>query len=301
MEGRVWAMLGAFMFIVCFAAVVSYYFEIDSRRKDWASAQAEVKAVTQALINMESQAENARKSFEEAEAETSGVQKLIASKGELKTAVEALQKKRKAAVEAYKQSVQDIRNAAVGTSWPEFSQGTRTLRGVKIRSITDTEVTFSHDEGVAKLNKDTLPEAARDRFRIELFPMLPEPPAKDASEGLATLTTPEGAPMPAPAGAAPQIPADATAQAKLQIEIDAHEQRISTLNTHRQEWLRRARTFRSQASDATFNGRPSYSFNQQALQAEQNADLTSAQIEKIRKEITGLRKRQLEPTTATAQ
>jgi hypothetical protein len=298
MEGRIWAMLGALMFIICFAVVVTYYFEIDSRRKDWSTAQADLKSVQRALGNMETQVANARKSFEEAEAETSAVQKLIATKSELTDAVAALENQRQNAVAAYKRSVQDIRSAAVGTNWPDFTQGTRTLRGVRIRSITDTEVTFSHDEGVAKLNKDTLPESVRDRFRIELFPMLPEPPPqKMDAEGLAALNPQEAA----PAAPAPSVPKDATASAKLQIEIDAHLLRISALERNRQEWLSRASAQRSQASAARSNGRPSYSFNQQAVQAEQNADLTAAQIEKIRREILALKKKQLEPVAATAQ
>lgn len=291
-------MLAAFMFIACFAAGVSYYLDIDSKRKDWNAAQADVKAVQQTLLNLGTQVENACKNSEEAEAEASGIQKMMTSKGELKAAVDELQKRRQAAVEAYKQSVQAIRSAAIGTNWQDINQGTRILHGVKIRSITDTEVTFTHDEGVTKLSKEALPEAVRNRFRIELFPMLPEPPAKEGPEGLAALTTPEGGPLPPPA---PQGSTGATAYTKLQVEIDAHEQRITTLNSHRNEWLSRARTYRNQASDATFKGRPSYSFNQQAMQAEQNADLTNAQIEKIRKEIVDLKKKQLEPAAVIAQ
>lgn len=291
-------MLGALMFIICFAVVVTYYFELDSKRKDWAMAQADVKSLERALGNMETQVAKARKSFEEEEAQTSAVQKLIASKAELLTAVEELEKRRENAVAAYKRSVQDIRNAAVGTNWPDFTQGTKTLRGVRIRSITDTEVTFSHDEGVAKLNKDTLPDSVRDRFRIELFPMLPEPPPqKMDAEGLAVLNPEE----PIPAAPAPSVPLDATASAKLQIEIDAHQLRINALERNRQEWLNRASAHRGQARDARFYGRPSYSFNQQAMQAEQNADLTAAQIEKIRREILALKKKQLEPAPTEAQ
>lgn len=301
MEGRVWAMLGAFLFIACFAGVVSYYFEIDSKRKDWATAQADLKSVQQSVIVMDAQAASARKNFEETEADTSTVEKLIASKKELQAAVKKLQQDREAAVAVYQQSVKDLRNASVGTTWPEFTLGIKTYRGIRIKSISDTEVTFSHDEGVAKLNKDTLPEDVRDRFRIELFPMLPEPPAEKSMPQEVAAVMPVVVPAPASVVVEPRVPAGANAIAKLQIEIDTHEQSIATLEMQKQEWIRRAHDYRQQASNANFVGRPSYAFNQQASQAERNVDLATAHMEKLRRQILVLRKKQLDPATASAQ
>ncbi|QIF02496.1 hypothetical protein [Roseimicrobium sp. ORNL1] len=290
-------MLAAFLFIACFAALVSYYIEIDSKRRDLAAAQTDLKFVQQSLISTKAQTENSRKSYEDIVA----IEKLIGEKKELGNTIANLRKKRAAAVESYKKSVQDVRAYAIGTTWPEFNHGNQTLRGAKIQKITDTEVTFAHDEGVAKLNKDTLPDAVRDRFRIEQFPMLPEPPP-----------TPEGVdanlpPPPLSNDVVPPVAVPATTAAnntrvgKLQLEIDACEQKIRTLTENRQEWLNRASSFRVQANRASNRGRPSYSFNQQALQAEQNADTIQVQIERVHKEILELKKKQLEPVSATAQ
>lgn len=295
-------MLGAILFIGCFAAGVTYYFEMDAKRKDWATAQADLKNVQGAVTVMEAHVATARRNFEEVEADTSTVEKLLASKSELLAAVAKLQEKQKAVVEAYKQTVKDVRSAAVGTTWPEFTLGTKVYRGIRIRSVSDSEVTFAHDEGVAKLGKDTLPEEVRDRFRIEVFPMLPEPPSEKGVEAQAVAAVMPGAvSAPTPVGVEPQIPADANALDKLQVEIDTHQQAIATLQMQQQEWTRRAQEYRQQASNASFAGRPSYSFNQQASQAERNIDLATAHMEKLRRQILALRKKQLDPATASAQ
>jgi hypothetical protein len=254
-----------------------------------------------AVTVMEAHAASARRNYEEVEVDTSTVKKLLASRTELLAAVEKLQQKQKDAVEVYKQTVKDVRSAAVGTAWPDVTQGTKVYRGIRIRSINDTEVTFAHDEGVAKLNKDTLPEEVRDRFRIEVFPMLPEPPSEKSVAPTIAAVMPVAVSAPAPAVVEPRVAADANAVAKLQMEIDTHEQTISTLQTQRQEWVRRAQEYRNQASNANLVGRPSYSFNQQASQAERNADLATAHVEKLRRQILVLRKKQLNPATASAE
>ncbi|MEZ0276689.1 MAG: hypothetical protein ACAH88_17405, partial [Roseimicrobium sp.] len=265
MEGRIWAMLAAFLFIACFAGVVSYYMEIDSKQRDWAMAKADLKSIESAFLSTQSQAATARQSLEKAKAETSAIQQLATSKKELTAAIAELRSKKILSTEAFKKNVDKVRLASVGMAYPEFTNGSQTLRGARIQKIGDEDVTFAHDEGIAKIGKEALPLDLKKRFRMGMFPLLPEPPAPVVVDA-------DGAQPPAPmASGTSSVPESAADLAKreaetkkLQNDIFAHEEKIVSLSSAKHEWNNRAADYRRQAGSASLAGRPTYNFTQQA-------------------------------------
>jgi hypothetical protein len=149
-------------------------------------------------------------------------------------------------------------------------------------------VTFAHDEGVAKVGGDALPADLKKRFRMGMFPMLPEPPAPVPGVADAGSALPASAPAPMPESTADLAKREAERK-KLLEDIHACEEKLITLNKARTEWSTRARDNRNQADSANRAGRPAFTFNQQAKQADQNADATTAQINLIEAELRKLR------------
>lgn len=284
-------MLAAFLFIACFAAGVNYYMEVDSKQREWSVAKADLKAIESSLLSTQSQAATARQNLETVKEESVAIEILETSKKQLTESIAELRENKTRITGDFKKSVEKVRLVSIGTAYPEFTNGSQTIRSARIQKVGDEDVTFAHDEGIAKIGKDALPADLKQRFRIGMVPMLPEPPAPaDPAQSAA---------MPV-AAATPDVPSGATDEAKvakLQLEIDAHEEKVVTLNKYRSEWLNRASTYRYEAGRARAAGRPAYTFNQQATQAEQNADAARIQIEQIKNQVLELRKKQVQPVS----
>jgi hypothetical protein len=79
-------------------------------------------------------------------------------------------------------AVSKTRAASIGVALPDVTLASgQVLQGVRIVKITDTEITLAHNGGSARVPGSSLPADLRDRFRIDMSPMVRSPDAVVAS------------------------------------------------------------------------------------------------------------------------
>jgi hypothetical protein len=292
MEGKTVGMLFAFVFVVCFAAGLNYYFKIDEVNNAMHEAQSALKAQQSAVDSKKVQVEALQEQFLGLKKSYDVYISLSDSKKKLTNDVTALEAELDALQKRFITQVQSKRTASIGAQVPEIRlKSGASVKDVTFKAFTENEVTLNHALGVMKIPGNELPDDLNDKFRYGLPPMvlskpIPTEQSTPASSAPAAQTY---TPPPTVPSSSPQAN---TAAAKIQIDIDALEQKITNLETTKRDWLNRASTLRSQASG--YSNKPTYNLTAQAIQAEQNAQLTVSQIEKLQEEQVQLRKKQVE-------
>lgn len=279
MENRVVGMLAAFFFIVLFAVGVSYFFEIDSRRSEYNQAKSLLESNQTGITNKQSQLDNLRVQYDTARQTVERNSSLTDTKARLSREVAELKAAREKLVLDFATHVTKVRGASEGTELGVITLATgQGLQAARIQKVSDDDVTFSHSLGVTKVAPENLPPDLRQKFR---HGMAPYTLLKPGAEVAPVAAAPAASTSPSPSASLSKVN-------RIQVEIDQKLNQITQLEQVRSQWLDKAGQLRRQASAAQFNGRPTYTFNAQAAQCEQNATQASQQTLAIRNEIAKL-------------
>lgn len=300
MEGKVWGLLAAFLFIVCFAGYISYAEKLDSRHSELRELSYKLDAVQQGLDARLALIETTRKRISELQEvadlfnkEADEVNELNKKKQLANKKITELTESRKKTLKEFGDLIQKVRTRSIGMEFAtlQLNNGQR-LHAVKIQNVTDTSISLTHSHGLIKIEGKELPKDLRARFRYEMEPVISR-----VEEAPPTLP-PAPAAMPEPPATLPQPSQTLASMAQnslkashYQIEISGIDQKIIQLQNSQNDWSRAAAAYRSQAATAQFSGRPSYTFRAQAAQADQNIQTLNAQIAKLREDQMELRKK----------
>jgi hypothetical protein len=279
MENRVVGMLAAFFFIVLFAVGVSYFFEIDSRRSEYNQAKSLLESNQTGIANKQSQLDALRIQYDATREVVERNSGLSDAKSRLTREIAELKAAKEKLVSDFAGEVIKVRGGSEGADLGVITLATgQGLQAAKIQKVTEDDVTFTHSLGVTKVAPENLPADLRQKFRHDMVPFTLLKPGAEPTP-VASLPVAETAPSPTAA---------LSKVNRIQVEIDQKQNQIAQLEQVRSQWLSKAGQLRSQASMAQFNGRPTYTFNAQAAQCEQNAAQASQQTLSIRNEIARL-------------
>lgn len=279
MENRVVGMLAAFFFIVLFAVGVSYFFEIDSRRSEYNQAKSLLESNQTGISNKQSQLDSLRLQYDATREIVERNSALTDAKSRLTREITELKAAREKLVLDFATNVTKVRSGSEGAELGVITLATgQGLQAAKIQKVSDDDVTFTHSLGVTKVAPENLPPDLRQKFRHGMVPFTLLKPGQEPPPVVASPDT-NNAPSPS---------ATLTKVNRIQLEIDQKHNQITQLEQVRRQWLDKAGQLRSQASTAQYNGRPTYTFNAQAAQCEQNATQASQQSLTIKNEIARL-------------
>ncbi|WP_265595942.1 hypothetical protein [Verrucomicrobium sp. BvORR106] len=272
-------MLAAFLFIVLFAVGVSYFFEIDSRRSEFNQAKSLLESNQAGIVNKQAQIDALRVQYDAARVVVERNSSLSDTKSKLTREIAELKAEREKLIVDFAAQVTKVRSATEGAELGVITLATgQGLQGAKVQKVGEEDVTLTHTLGVTKVAPENLPPDLQQKFRYGKVPF--------------TLLKPGAEPTPvvaAPAaGTAPSATSTLAKANKIQMEIDQKQNQINQLEQVRRQWLDKAGQMRNQASTAQSNGRPSYTFNAQAAQCEQNANQASQQSLALKNEIARL-------------
>lgn len=294
MDARIWTLAAVAVFFLGLASFTGYFSKLDTAQNALKVAKEELKELEDELAENAATAEDRLATQEELTQLVAVHDGLVAKKKSLTAEIEDLEGRKSAGLKVFQDTVTDVRTKSVGAAWADvpFRNG-QVLRQVRIQKVTDTDVTLAHADGLAKLTADELPADLRERFRLGMEPFLSLPAA----------ASPGTSPMQAGATtktAAATIPASGSSAAKeqavaaLEAEIKANDSKLSSMVTTRAQWYNRATGLRLQAEAARSSGRPTYTLNQQATEAERQLATVEQQVAQVRQEGDSLRKKLLE-------
>ena len=190
---------------------------------------------------------------------------------------------------SFVEAVVNVRSKSVGTSFDDVAlRNGQHLQQASIQKVSDGSIQFSHSGGVLRVTIDDLPDFLKDKFRMGIFPMesltlSKGPPIPDAPTG----AMPTSAPTPG-IGAAPTSTVN---KEHIKIDIESLIEKMRTVELNKQGWIDRAKELREQVSALQQAGKPSYTVNAEAKQADINAAATAAQLNQIQEQLIILRKK----------
>jgi hypothetical protein len=302
MEGRALGMLAAFAMIACFAGGLSYYLEIDSKRRDLDEAQSLLASNKGSLETKRVKLDTERARVQGLKEQIDHASTLGEAKENLTNAVAALEAQRADVTKEFITAVEKVRVGSAGLSWPDVKLvNGQTLQGVTIQRVTETDVSFAHTGGVTKVVVADLPPDIKTRFRYGMVPMTPASMSAIAPKPVAGKTPvmasgsgyqrPISAPVPAPPPSAPSpsITEREERDRAIQEKVLALEGKIKSLEKTRADWGEKAAQHRALGAYAQYKGRPSSAHFANAAAADQQAALVSAQIDQVHNEIYAVR------------
>lgn len=279
MENRVVGMLAAFFFIVLFAVGVSYFFEIDSRRSEYNQAKSLLESNQSGIANKQSQLDSLRIQYDATREIVERNSSLSDAKSRLTREIAELKAAKEKLVADFAARVIKVRGSSEGADLGVITLATgQGLQAAKIQKVTDDDVTFTHSLGVTKVAPENLPPDLRQKFRHDMIPFTLLKPGQEPAPVVAA---PAAETSPSPAATLSKVN-------RIQVEIEQKHNQIAQLEQVRAQWLDKAGQLRRQASTAQYNGRPTYTFNAQAAQCEQNATQATQQTLAIKNEIARL-------------
>lgn len=289
MDARIWAIAAVVLALGGFAGFTDYFSKLDAAQHKLAKARDE-------LTNLEEELGESAVDAEAARAEAENTSQLVAvythleeQKKPLEESVIALEGQKEATLKVFREAVNEVRSKAVGIEWADvpYRKG-QTLRGVRIQKVTGNEVTLAHNMGVTKLGVEEMPAELKERFRFGMEPFLnvPESAAAEMTLGapaaLATATKSPGAPV-------NEVGAAVATVRDLENAIIATTSKVRETETSWSQWRDRSNTLQNKAAQAKAAGRPSYTFNAEAAEAQKQADALSRQLIVLRAENSKLR------------
>ena len=289
MSGSIITAIALFIAFVTAAMTISYTDRVDSQRQTMRNLETAISNYTSVIESRKRDGEKIRVELESITTEQDRYTSLSTEKKSLSDTISRLKAEETALEDKFHAEVLRVRASAVGTRIPEMTLATGTvLKDILIRSVNETDVALNHALGVMRVQAADLPRDLRDKFRYGLRPMVDRPVAEAPPVEISAMmaSTP---PIPVP-GVLPYYADTTPATAKIQIDIEGIDGKISDLKAARNQWRSRAISLRSQASNALSYGKPSYAYNAQAIQAEANAQAMDAQMAKLQEEQTRLRK-----------
>jgi hypothetical protein len=303
MEGRALGMLAAFAMIACFAGGLSYWLEIDSKRRDLDEAQSLLASNKGSLETKRVKLDTERAKVQGFREQIDHATTLGEAKENLTGAVAALEAQRADVTKEFITAVEKVRVGSAGLSWPDVKLvNGQTLQGVTIQRVTESDVSFSHAGGVTKVVVADLPSDIKARFRYGMVPMTPASmsaiapkPAAGTAPAMASgggYQRPIPAPAPAPPPPAPVGPSISERDElyrNIQEKVLALESKIKSLEKTRADWADKAAQHRALGAYAQYKGRPSSAHFANAHAADQQAALVSAQIDAVHNEIYAVR------------
>ncbi|MEZ0274514.1 MAG: hypothetical protein ACAH88_06380 [Roseimicrobium sp.] len=288
MDTRIWAIVAVVLVFGGFAGFTDYFSKLDAAQHKLAKARDELRSLEEEFGENVYDAEKARAEAEATNQLVAVYTHLEEQKKPLAESVLALEGQKEATLKVFREAVDEVRSKAVGIQWADIPyRNGQTLRGVRIQKVNENDVTLAHNDGVTKLGVDEMPAELKERFRFGMEPFLnvPAPPATEMTPGapavLATATKLPGA----------QVSEVETAVATLrQLEnaLSASTSKVRETEASWSQWKIRGSTFQDQAFRAKGSGRPSYTFNTQAAEAQKQADALSRQLVVLRAENTKL-------------
>jgi hypothetical protein len=187
------------------AAGTAYFFKVEEKRAQLTQAVeklAEIKSLVarKAVLVIPKKQEN-----QDLQAKIDTLTKVTAQNEMLAGQIPALEATLSELTQEFIDAVSKIRAASIGVALPDVTLASgQVLQGVRIVKITDTELTLAHNGGSARVAGSNLPADLRDRFRIDMSPMVGSPgalaasgPAASSSATLAPGSSPPPASIPA--------------------------------------------------------------------------------------------------------
>jgi DNA repair exonuclease SbcCD ATPase subunit len=289
MDARIWTLAAVAVFFLGLASFTGHFSKLDTAQNALKEAQKELKELEDELEDNASTADSKRAAYEELTTLVAVHDGLVAKKKTLSDEIENLEGRKSAGLKVFRDTVTEVRSKSVGNPWADvpFRNG-QILRQVRIQKVTDTDVTLAHAEGLAKLTADELPADLKDRFRLGMEPFLSLPSDGPALPSLAA-TVPSGSRSSSLKTSSPT---------EVEAEISAHDAKVLTMETTRAQWRSRATSLRFQTDNAKGAGRPSYTLNQQATEAERQLATVEQQLTQMRIESDRLRKKLIEARNA---
>lgn len=171
MDGKTIGFIAAIAIAIFFAAGVSQYLAIDSEKKSLGATLTEAKTLLEstktALEKKRAMVDDMRQKLAAAQA----VVDLDKEKTTINAEITALEGARTAVQQEFVDRAVQVRSLSSGMTVPDFAlPNGQVLTAVKIQKVTDTDVTFSHNQGVAKVSANDVPAELKARFRYGMLP-----------------------------------------------------------------------------------------------------------------------------------
>jgi hypothetical protein len=269
-EGKITAMLAIFALVVGFAFYASNAIDATPKRAELAKLQDQVVSIKRS-IETRGEALTAAK---EATLGLKQTDQMLSQLENLDKNIKELKDAREAVLGEFVSAVQSARAAAVGLEAPQLRLGNgTTLTGGKIKSVSPTEVIFTHSLGIARVPFKNLPDDLKAKFRVGMVPMQK---IDEDSLRASPVVVPNSTPLDlGPANARPKL-------SVLQAEIARYEQQLAQLDQARIGALSRATTPPRSSGKITSAG-------VEAVKANQEATAIQIQMNGVNKKLNDLR------------
>ncbi|RBP46514.1 hypothetical protein DES53_102905 [Roseimicrobium gellanilyticum] len=288
MDFKIWALVAVTVFIGGFASFTGYFSKLDSAQHAYAEAKAELEELEKELGEGDESEAPGESDADKLKQLVAVYEGLEAKKRALSDEIAELEGRKTSGLKVFRDVVDDARAGSVGMPSADVPyRNGQILKEVRIQKVTDTELTLAHSEGVAKLRADELPPDLKDRFRLGMEPYISM--AKIEALNPAPATAAKSAPN-SKATTASTYPSVSAVEA-IQQSIAANEEKITSTRAIWVTWANRVTSLRFQASNAKAAGRPTYTLNQQAAEAEKQAHDLDQQLTQLRAEDERLRRK----------
>ncbi len=299
MEGRIWGMLAAFLFVVVLSGGVAYTVSFEEVRKEYFNLQNQVemldKTIKSRQIVLDARLEKAR-SIAEQNARITNLERkaleLDLAKTELLASIDHHAASAAATSRKLVETIEQVRRKASGTPLPELKlRSGEVLQGARIQTVTDADMSVLHSLGVTRLSPGQLPRDLVSKFKFG-FVASHAPAASDEKKG--DLSTPG-----ATSSTGSALSADSAAVNKAETaKAMAKERKIQDLKDktakldaqmtvargNRDIWKKKADEYRMLHMNAEAQGRIS-SYLARVKDASSVADQFEAQITNLRAQI----------------
>lgn len=302
MEGRIWGMLAAFLFVVVLGGSVAYMVGFEEVRREYFNLQNQIETLEKTIksrqVVLDARMEKA-KSIAAQNARVTDLERKIleldAAKAQLLAGIDQQTAAAAAASKELVDTVELVRKKASGMLLPEMKLPSgEILQGVRIQTVTDADVSVLHSLGVSRLLPKQVPQDLASKFRFGFVAShAPPPAAKSDTSSDSASPSPSGQPVAADAVAASK--ADA---ARAEAEKAANQRKIRELKDrtakldsqmtvvrgNRDIWRKKADEYTKLHSEAEAKGRIN-SYLIKAREAAEIADQFEIQITNLRAQI----------------
>jgi hypothetical protein len=213
------------MAVLVVGGVGAVLLDREVQRREFQFREASLDTLHATLAETRGEVESRKRTLEELQEKERHLDSLDQQKETLASEIAALERELNTRRTELADAVQDVRTKAAGTTLPEVRLANgQVLNGVRLLSVSNSEVSLSHDRGMLRLPGQSLPLDLQDRFRFGSFPT-DTPAAVQSSSPIGTSARP-AAPTPASAATAPTpTPPSASKNSA------ANAERMQTLNT----------------------------------------------------------------------
>jgi hypothetical protein len=169
MEGKIVAMLLIFALVVTATFGLNFLVEVENKRSELSEARTMLLEIRNGLAARKERLVGLRAKLEGTREKLS----IDRARQHLQTDVKSLEAERTKVLSDFSTAVQEVRTKSAGLPCKDISMANgQLLQQVVIQKVTDTDVTFSHSQGVSKIALGELPAELKERFRVGMVPLV---------------------------------------------------------------------------------------------------------------------------------